>query len=43
LVFVPPLVSLSPTWMLSRMLIGNLSSTPDDDNYSMHSNLLSIV
>ncbi len=43
LVFVPPLVSLSPTWMLSRMLIGDLSSTPNDDDYSMHSNLLSIV
>ncbi len=43
LVFVPRLVSLSPTWMLSRMLIGDLSSTPDDDDYSMHSNLLSIV
>ncbi len=42
-VFVPPLVSLSPTSMLSRMLIGNLSSTLDDDDYSMHSNLLSIV
>ncbi len=25
------------------MLIGDLSSTPDDDDYSMHSNLLSIV
>jgi hypothetical protein len=41
-VFVPPLVSLSSTWMLSKMLIGDLSSKPDDD-YSMHSNLLSIV
>ncbi len=40
---VPPLVSLFPTWMLSRMLIGDLSSTPDDDDYSMHNNLLSIV
>jgi len=25
------------------MLIGNLSNTPDDDDYSMHNNLLSIV
>jgi len=29
--------------MFSRMLIGNLSNTPDDDDYSMHNNLLSIV
>jgi hypothetical protein len=29
LIFVAPLVSLSPTWMLSRMLIGDLSSTPE--------------
>jgi hypothetical protein len=42
-VFVPPLASLSPTWKFSKMLIGDLSSTPDDDDYSMHSNLLSIV
>jgi hypothetical protein len=25
------------------MLIGDLSNTPDDDDYSMHINLLSIV
>ncbi len=43
LIFVPPLVSLFPTWMFFRMLIGDLSSTLDDDDYSMHSNLLSIV
>jgi len=42
-VFVPPLVNLSPTWMLSIMLIGDLSYTPNDDEYSMHSNLLLIV
>jgi hypothetical protein len=41
--FVPPLVSISPTWMLFRMLIGDLSSTWNDDDYSMHNNLLSIV
>ncbi len=29
--------------MFSIMLIGDLSSTLDDDDYSMHSNLLSIV
>jgi hypothetical protein len=38
---VPPLVSLFPTWMLSKMLIGDLSSTSDDDDYNMHNNLLS--
>jgi hypothetical protein len=38
-VFVRPLVSLSPTQMLSMMLIGDLSNTPDDDDYNMHSNL----
>jgi hypothetical protein len=43
LVFVAPLVSLSPTWMLSRMLIGDLSNTPNYDDYNMHNNLLSIV
>ncbi len=43
LIFVPPLVSLSLIWMFLRILIGNLSNTPDDDDYSMHNNLLSIV
>ncbi len=43
LVFVPPLVNLSPTWMFSRMLIRDLSNTLDDDDYNMHNNLLSIV
>ncbi len=42
-IFVAPLVSLSPTQMCSIMLIGDLSNTLDDDDYSMHSNLLSIV
>jgi hypothetical protein len=42
-IFVAPLVSISPTWMFFRVLIGDLSSTSDDDDYSMHSNLLSIV
>ncbi len=42
-IFVPPLVSLSPIQMLSIMLIGDLSNTPDDDNYNMKNNLLSIV
>ncbi len=29
--------------MLSRMLIGDLSNTPNYDDYNMHNNLLSIV
>jgi hypothetical protein len=43
LVSMPPLVNLSPTRMLSIMFIGDLSNTPADDDYNMHSNLLSIV
>jgi len=43
MVFMAPLVNLSPTYMFSIMLIGDLSSTLDDDDYSMHSNLLSIL
>jgi hypothetical protein len=42
-VFVLPLVNLSPTWMFSKMLIRDLSNTPNDDDYNMHNNLLSIV
>jgi hypothetical protein len=42
-VFVPPLVNLSPTCMFSIMLIGNLSNTPNDDDYNMQNNLFSIV
>jgi len=42
-IFVAPLVNLSPTWMFFRMLIIDLSNTPNDDDYSMHNNLLSIV
>ncbi len=42
-IFVAPWVSLFPTWIFFRMLIGDLSNTPDDDDYNMHINLLSIV
>jgi len=42
-IFVPPLVSLSPTWILSMMLIGDLSNTPDDDDYNMHNNLFLVT
>ncbi len=42
-IFVPPLVNLFTTWMFSIMLIGNLSNTPTNDDYSMHNNLLTIV
>jgi len=41
--FVHPLVNLSRTWMFSIMLIRDLSNTPNDDDYNMQSNLLSIV
>jgi hypothetical protein len=42
-IFVPPLVNLFTIWMFSKMLTGDLSNTPNDDDYNMHNNLLSIV
>jgi hypothetical protein len=43
MVSVPPLVNLFPTWIFSKMLIGDLSNTPNDDDYNMYINFLPIV